>query len=336
MNQPILSVIVPVFNKGRYLERGVRSILDQGLKEDSFEIILVDDGSTDNSLDVCRELEAANSPVRVISQSNHGASSARNTGIDASKGEYVCFLDADDTYSSDGIPSIVSLCDGKVDVVRFWCEVVKDGKKRDNAYADGRVSLKGTGKEWIRKFGLETFCVNCLFRKDFLNNRDIRFRDGILGEDYMFMFEVLIADPTIVSVNRIVYLYDIANSGITVNRDKRHSRLCEESLSGFLSTISKEVDTFKPSDPVLWGKARFSLDLKVLSLFSRILQADYSLRAFKEKTASFKDSGLLPFSEQSDLSLRVRLAKMVVEVMVKVPFAYLPAKLLYKVILGNK
>ena len=56
MNQPILSVIVPVFNKGRYLERGVRSILDQGLKEDSFEIILVDDGSTDNSLDVCREL----------------------------------------------------------------------------------------------------------------------------------------------------------------------------------------------------------------------------------------------------------------------------------------
>ena len=96
------------------------------------------------------------------------------------------------------------------------------------------------------------------------------------------------------------------------------------------------MDTFKPSDQVLWNKARFSLDLKVLSLFSRILQADYSIKEFNVKIASFKDTGLLPFSERSESSLRVRLAKMAVEVMVKVPFAYLPAKLLYKVVLGNK
>ena len=91
-----VSVIVPVYNGKKYINKCVNSILRQTFKD--IEIILVEDGSTDNTLDILKEYEKRFSNVKVIESSNLGAGGARNMGLDASHGEYILFVDADDFF----------------------------------------------------------------------------------------------------------------------------------------------------------------------------------------------------------------------------------------------
>ncbi len=95
---PKISVIIPTFNHGHYIKKAINSIFNQTYK--NFEIIIVDDGSTDNTLDI---ISIYGDSVRYIYQENRGLAGARNTGIQASKGEYLAFLDADDYFEAGNL-----------------------------------------------------------------------------------------------------------------------------------------------------------------------------------------------------------------------------------------
>ena len=99
------SVVIPLYNKEHYIEATIRSVLSQSCKD--FEIIVVDDGSKDNSLALAQKFEGGN--IRVIAQENQGVSVARNTGILNAKGEYICFLDADDEWRPEYLATINGL-----------------------------------------------------------------------------------------------------------------------------------------------------------------------------------------------------------------------------------
>ena len=94
---PLFSIIVPVYNVEEYLQECVLSVLNQSF--DDFELILVDDGSTDCSFELCKKFEADNNCVKAFRQSNSGASVARNNGLECATGEYILFLDSDDFYN---------------------------------------------------------------------------------------------------------------------------------------------------------------------------------------------------------------------------------------------
>jgi glycosyltransferase involved in cell wall biosynthesis len=96
MNSPLVSVIIPAYNAARTLETTVQSVYGQSLQD--FEIVIVDDGSKDNTLEVAQRIAASDSRIKVVAQPNSGAAAARNTGIKAAGGEYVAFLDADDLW----------------------------------------------------------------------------------------------------------------------------------------------------------------------------------------------------------------------------------------------
>jgi glycosyltransferase involved in cell wall biosynthesis len=105
MSQPfLLSIVIPVYNYGHTLRRAVNSILEQ--RQDEVEIILIDDGSKDNSADVCKNLATQNKNIHFVSQANSGAAAARNRGIGLAKGEYIIFLDADDEFCSSALKKI--------------------------------------------------------------------------------------------------------------------------------------------------------------------------------------------------------------------------------------
>lgn len=91
-----LSIIIPMFNVAQYLRKCVLSAFNQGLSTNEFEIIMVDDESPDNSLDIAKDMSKTHDNITVISQKNKGLGGARNTGITHAKGEYLLFLDADD------------------------------------------------------------------------------------------------------------------------------------------------------------------------------------------------------------------------------------------------
>ena len=105
--EKIVSIIVPVYNAEKTLERCVRSLMAQTLR--SIEIILVNDGSRDQSLAICQRLAQEDGRIRLIDKPNGGVSSARNAGLDVARGDYVMFCDSDDWVEPDWCESMVSL-----------------------------------------------------------------------------------------------------------------------------------------------------------------------------------------------------------------------------------
>ena len=99
-----VSVVVPIYNAGKKLDKCIKSILNQTFKD--FELILVNDGSTDNSIKICRKYELRDSRVKVIDKENEGSIATRNLGIKKSIGNYITFVDADDYISLDAIEKL--------------------------------------------------------------------------------------------------------------------------------------------------------------------------------------------------------------------------------------
>lgn len=126
----LISVVIPLYNKAAYVERAIRSALAQG--EAVFEVVVVDDGSTDNSAAI---VEAMQEPrVRLIRQSNRGVSVARNRGIEEARGEYICFLDADDVYLSGFLDQILDLKEQFPNACTYatsYTQVWPDGRRVD-------------------------------------------------------------------------------------------------------------------------------------------------------------------------------------------------------------
>ena len=104
---PIVSIIVPVFNSEKYIEKCLKSLLAQTYKD--LEILVIDDGSKDNSSDVVRQLQLDDQRIKLICQENQGVSSARNKGIEMSKGQYIVFVDSDDYVESNYVETLLDL-----------------------------------------------------------------------------------------------------------------------------------------------------------------------------------------------------------------------------------
>lgn len=191
---PQVSVIMPVYNSQDYVEEAIRSLLDQDF--DSFEVIAVDDGSTDDSGAICDRIAADDSRLRVIHKANGGLCAARNTGMDDARGEYLMFCDNDDVAHPGFIADNYRLAEKHdADVVRFGRTLVK-------LDASGRVvSRKTLSPEALETFNGDAVLANIdtllslsrtvwtgIYRKSFLTEHDIRFDESLRsgGEDHVF------------------------------------------------------------------------------------------------------------------------------------------------------
>ena len=127
---PKFSIIVPLYNKAPYVKKALESICAQTYRD--FECIVVDDGSTDGSLDVVRSLDIGDCKLEIISQANAGVATARNNGVAASKGEFLCFLDADDWWEPTFLEEMSRLIDTYPDAGLYGCDYfyVKNGRKK--------------------------------------------------------------------------------------------------------------------------------------------------------------------------------------------------------------
>ena len=289
-----ISFIVPVYNAKSYLTSCVDSLLSQGLEEGTYEIILVNDGSTDGSDDLCRELSVRHDSIRTVSQENKGISEARNSGIRAARGDYICFVDVDDVLVPNGIASILEYCDGKTDLIRYWCEIVDPASAPKMDVDDGRVTFSGLGKDYLRKYGLETFCWNYLYRKSFLEAHNLFFEPGLIGEDLSYMFDVLMADPHIISIARRIYRHIITPNSLSTNWTYENSRRWVSDLTGIMTRIAAMLDSCRASDPSLYNSCRQSLDNRIVSLFSRILSAKYNVKEYRKIITDCRAGGLIP------------------------------------------
>lgn len=195
----MISVIVPVYNTEEYLPRCIRSVLDSDYRE--FELILVNDGSSDNSLAICRDFAAKDSRVLVIDQKNQGVSAARNRGLEVCRGEWVVFADSDDYISPDFLRIVAKEENKKWDLLIFE----QQPARKKEAASGGTASYHGNMREIVEKMltfsplfpgrnaALPSPCGKAYKREIILQN-GLRFPVGIkIGEDQIFNIAYLLS-----------------------------------------------------------------------------------------------------------------------------------------------
>lgn len=329
MRKPLLSFIVPIYNVEDYLDRCIQSLLRQGLDENIYEIILVNDGSTDSSLTICQNYRDSHENIRVISQENQGAGPARNTGIREAHGDYLCFVDSDDYLTENKICSIIKYCDGQNKLIRFWCKIVHQSTRYEGAEPDGQVYFQGQGLEYLRKYGLEAFCWNYLYKRDFLERNNLQYSSDIFGEDFLFINEVLFANPNTISLAYYVYCYVIRDNTASTTKTKEHSRKCVENLIGELNIIKQQLNLYRKNDHTLYEKCMISIDNKMINLFSRMMTCDYTLLEYKRIVEECISCGLLPLSHLKG-TRRLKLTRNAINLLSSWHVLYYPAQYIYK------
>ena len=206
----MISIIVPVYKVEKYLKRCVNSLLSQTYAD--LEIILVDDGSPDTCPALCDEIAKGDKRIVVVHQKNMGLAGARNTGIEAAKGDFIGFVDSDDWIEKDTYQHCMELIESyKADVIQFQLGYAYNDSTRFTAdplkldvYNDKEVLENYMYTTTTGKGGDYSVCV-CLFRREVLDG--VRFRVGKINEDIDFKYKALSRCHTMVNSNQKKYYY---------------------------------------------------------------------------------------------------------------------------------
>lgn len=190
-----ISVVMPVYNVSSLLYTSIESIQKQTMKE--IEIVCVDDGSTDDSLEILGKLNEKYHNIKIIQQENAGPGIARNTGIDASEGEYIAFLDADDIFLDETALEKMYDAAKKSDanMVGANLKFVNRDYSLNEYYDYVNTRFAFYSKEDVldsEEYGIPFAFYKNIFKKDFINQHNIRFPDKRAGEDPIFMANVLV------------------------------------------------------------------------------------------------------------------------------------------------
>lgn len=201
---------MPVYNGEDVLESSIESVSKQTIKD--LELICVDDGSTDNSLNKLHELQEKYDFIRILTQENQGSGKARNYGIDEAKGEYIGFLDADDIFvDEDALERMYELAKAQdADFVAGnLMELLPNGKLVYNEnYTDNNYyEFKTIEKIHPREYGVPWAFYKNIYKKSFLDEKNIRFKDLIRGQDPVFLAEILVNVDEIYGIPVILYAY---------------------------------------------------------------------------------------------------------------------------------
>lgn len=191
---PLISIIVPVYNTEIYLEECINSIINQTYS--GFELILVDDGSKDNSWDICRKFACKDKRIKVLHQENKGVTAARLLGLESSKGKYVCFVDSDDMLTEDALSVLLDKIVDDADIVTTWepIEQTITGREYVSKLLEKRTTLALWGK---------------LYRKELIiSSRAMEIpRDIYIGEDQLANIKMALLAKKIVCTPAAIYIY---------------------------------------------------------------------------------------------------------------------------------
>ena len=264
MSQPMVSVIVPVYNAEKYLERCVSSLTNQTLKD--IEIILVDDSSKDASLEICNALAKRDARIKVLHKANEGAGKARNAALDIATGTYIGFVDADDyvekdmfetlfrkaeAYQSDLVMSGVLFVDGNmfseegacIRKAYFQKDIHFDTKER---LQELRMGIVGSKPEDVddSKYGMSIW--KNLFKNEIIKKNNIRFMSEreMLSEDAVFMIDYIASIQKAMGIPEAFYNY--CRNEDSVSKSYKKDRF-EKSLV-FVNEVTRRFEKDIPKE----------------------------------------------------------------------------------------
>lgn len=221
---PKVSILIPIYNISEFIPRCLESCINQTLKD--IEIVCVNDGSTDDSLDVLSEYAKKDKRINVITKQNGGLPSARNAGLDAAKGEYVMFLDGDDWIELDACKKLYNLAKrihasvvifgGQVEPINKETSWTKSTLKPKNfLYKELQID------EFLSNPSMFPFLWRNFVKNSHIQNNGFRLDEKVnVGEDLAFQFKILPLAKNVVSYSRVFYHYDCSREGSLTNNKK--------------------------------------------------------------------------------------------------------------------
>ena len=221
---PKISVIVPIYNAERTLEKCITSIIDQEIKD--IEIILVNDGSTDDSFNICNNLVKKYKQIKIISGRNEGVSVARNKGINIAKGEYIAFVDADDIVLPKIYSNMLYIAEkNKLELVFcnfYYCYSDNIWKKNhsldftEKSIINSDYIIRNILR--ISNRNISATCWRLLVNKDMLVKKGIKFPSGItMAEDFQFVLNCLSSVELVGLCHECLYCLNRVNETTTTN-----------------------------------------------------------------------------------------------------------------------
>lgn len=207
----LFSIIIPAYNCDKYVDKTIESVIQQKVNAE-YEIIIIDDGSTDHTFDICQSYAQKYSFISVYKQSNQGVSVARNEGIKRAQGQYIMFLDSDDYYVNNALNDnfIDDLSQG-YDIIcysSYYSNIKRNRYAIEEHYKDGIM----TNCQWTPTgvFG------SCVYSKKLLNDYHIWFDEGIkINEDFVFKFKAFTFANQIRFSSKFLYIYNSTKNSVS-------------------------------------------------------------------------------------------------------------------------
>lgn len=252
--KPKISVIIPVYNVEKYLVRCINSILNQSFE--NFELILVNDGSTDNSLEICKTYLNKDKRIKLVSQANKGLSAARNTGLSYAKGNYICFVDSDDFVEKDYLLLLLNSIE-KYDSDISMCEYYLTDNK-GKRYSIGKFNEPKdipvlSGKETFSYFYKSDYVANVvawnkIYRSYLFDN--IKYNEGCFFEDELIALRLFYKAKKVSFVRTPLYNYVQRKGSIM------HTPLTLKKIQDKTLMYKERIKFFKKNrDEVLYSSA---------------------------------------------------------------------------------
>lgn len=278
---PLISIIVPVYNGDKYLSRCVDSILSQTFQD--FELLLVDDGSKDISSDICDNYAAKDQRIKVFHKKNGGVSSARNIGLNYAKGEWIAFIDADDYVKESYLANLWEHSQKQVDLVISYAEIHSGDGINKESYPSKFVDDTNFDSIFIENdMNWHTSPWSKLYKRSIIEEHHLRFCEGMhIGEDAVFLYSYMLYSNKIYISPDTDYCYFDYNPG---SLTKRVNSLASETLA--YNQISAIVESLIFQKSIKDSIALKKLYWLIASYQRRILNALYHNKIQKQERLS--------------------------------------------------
>ena len=292
-----LSIIIALYNTEKYIEKCIRSIYKgNNLSQEFFEVIIVDDGSTDCSSYIVEKLQKEFSNIQLINKKNGGQSTARNVGFALAKGEYIFCLDSDDSINAEKLEEILELCIYlKLDVLSFDFQSISEGgellPKGKSTYVEGRSVL--TGGEFLNKFTISGSMWQYFYRTEIIRNNNLMLIEGVFHEDEDFVVQFLSYSHKVKYVNTKLYNYLIREDSTVNNKDTSHRLKLLNDMVVIIKSLNNRLRGLQEGTALHSGVSKKKEQL-LISIFLRMKKDNIPKNEVHKIINLMKIEGLYP------------------------------------------